>query len=51
MWKEINSMYNYSVDATQMEAFAQMQFSYQYIDFYTSFTLGQTSYQREGLIQ
>jgi hypothetical protein len=44
-------MYNYSVDVTQMEAFAQMQFSYQYIDFYSSFTLGQTSYQREGLFK
>ncbi len=42
-------LYNYNIDATQMEAFAQMQFSYQYVDLYTSFTVGQTSYQREGL--
>jgi len=42
-------LYNYRVDATQMEGFAQMQFSYQFVDFYTSVTLGQTSYQREGL--
>jgi len=42
-------LYNYRIDATQMEGFAQMQFSYQYIDLFTSFTVGQTSYQREGL--
>jgi hypothetical protein len=35
-------LYNYSIDATQMEAFTQMQFSYQYVDLYTSFTVGQT---------
>jgi hypothetical protein len=42
-------LYNYRIDATQLEGFAQMQFSYQFIDFYTSLTMGQTSYQREGL--
>ncbi len=41
--------YNYIIDASVLDAFAQGQFSYDKIDFYLSGNIGNTSYQREGL--
>lgn len=44
-------LYDYNVDATQIEGFAQAQFKYEMIDFFVSGKLGQTGYQREGLFK
>lgn len=44
-------MYDYNVNATQLEGFAQAQFKYEMIDFFISGKLGQTSYQRDGLFK
>ena len=41
--------YDYIIDATQVEAFAQSQFKYEFVDFFVAANLGQTTYQREGL--
>jgi len=41
--------YNYRIDAMQIDAFAQAQFSYDKFDFYLAGNYGQTSYQRDGL--
>lgn len=41
--------YSYELDASQIEGFAQGQFSYSFIDFYIAGKYGQTSYQRNGL--
>ncbi len=43
--------YNYLIDATQIDAFAQGQFSYDKVDFYLAGNYGQTSYQRDGLFR
>lgn len=41
--------YDYMIDASVIDAFAQAQFSYEKVDFYLSGNFGQTSYQRDGL--
>lgn len=41
--------YNYLIDASQIDAFAQAQFKYEKIDFYLSGNFGTTFYQRDGL--
>ncbi len=43
--------YNYSIDAMQVDAFAQAQFTYDKVDFYLAGNFGQTSYQRDGLFK
>lgn len=43
--------YNYRIDATQLDAFAQAQFKYDKVDFYLSGNFGNTSYQRDGLFK
>lgn len=43
--------YNYEIEATSMDAFAQAQFKYKTIDFYVGASGSQTSYQRIGLYQ
>jgi hypothetical protein len=42
-------MYDYNVNTTQMEGFAQGQFNFQKVDFFIAGNLGQTAFQREGL--
>ncbi len=44
-------LYDYQIDATQMEGFAQTQFSIDQIDFFIAGNLGRTSYQRDGLFK
>jgi hypothetical protein len=41
--------YDYIINASQIDAFAQAQFKYEKVDFYLAGNLGSTSYQREGL--
>ena len=41
--------YNYNIDASIMDAFAQAQFTFDKVDFYLSGNVGNTSYQRDGL--
>ncbi|HZW77687.1 MAG TPA: TonB-dependent receptor [Flavobacteriaceae bacterium] len=41
--------YSYEMNASQVDAFAQGQFSYSTVDFYVAGKYGQTSYQRNGL--
>jgi len=41
--------YNYVIDASIIDAFAQAQFAYDNVDLYLSGNFGTTSYQREGL--
>ena len=41
--------YNYIIDASQIDAFAQGQFTYDKVDFYLAGNIGNTSYQRDGL--
>ncbi|MCH8534982.1 MAG: carboxypeptidase-like regulatory domain-containing protein [Flavobacteriaceae bacterium] len=43
--------YNYEIEAEVYSTFAQFQFTYNKFDFYTSGSLGQTHYQRNGLYQ
>ncbi len=43
--------YDYLIDATQIDAFVQGQFSYDKVDFYLAGNYGQTSYQRDGLFK
>jgi hypothetical protein len=43
--------YNYRVDAEVYDAFAQAQFQYKRIDFYTGLSFGKTTYQRTGLYE
>jgi len=43
--------YDYNLLATMYDAFAQMQFKYNKVDFYVGGQYGKTSYQREGLYQ
>jgi len=44
-------LYNYSIEASQFDAFAQGQFTYDKVDFYIAGNVGNTSYQRDGLYQ
>lgn len=41
--------YNYNMLATASELFFQTKFTYNAIDFFTAITVGETTYQREGL--
>ncbi len=41
--------YNYVIDASIIDAFAQAQFKFEKVDFYCAGNLGNTSFQREGL--
>ncbi|QBN19401.1 carboxypeptidase-like regulatory domain-containing protein [Flavobacterium nackdongense] len=41
--------YNYTIDATRLEAFTQFKFTYDKIDFYLGQSFSKSSYQREGL--
>lgn len=41
--------YSYELDASQIDGFAQGQFSFRMVDFYLGGKIGQTSYQRNGL--
>ena len=43
--------YNYNVFANTLDGFAQAQFKYNKVDFYTAFEFGKTAYQREGLYE
>jgi len=43
--------YNYNLDATMYDAFAQAQFKYNKVDFYLGGQYGKTEYQREGFYQ
>ncbi|TMM32438.1 TonB-dependent receptor [Polaribacter aestuariivivens] len=43
--------YNYNLNSDFINAFAQAQFKYKKVDFYTSFSLSNTTHQREGLYQ
>ena len=43
--------YNYGIDATIIDAFAQAQFAYENIDLYLSANFGATAYQREGFFK
>ncbi len=43
--------YNFELNADIFETFAQAQFKYNRIDFYTAFNFSQTNYQRIGLYQ
>ena len=40
--------YNYDIITHSLNGFAQAQFKYNAVEFYTGITLGQTSYQRDG---
>ena len=42
-------LYNYNIEASQIDAFAQGQFTYDKVDFYLAGNVGNTSYQRNGL--
>ena len=41
--------YNYTIDASRLEAFTQFKFTYDKIDFYLGQSFSKSSYQREGL--
>lgn len=41
--------YNYTIDASRIEAFTQFKFTYDKVDFYLSQSFARSSYQREGL--
>jgi hypothetical protein len=41
--------YSYNIDANVISGFAQAQFKYNTIDFYTAVSITNTSYQREGI--
>ncbi len=41
--------YNYNIDASIMDAFAQAQFAFDKVDFYLSGNIGNTTYQRDGI--
>jgi len=43
--------YDYNLDATMYDAFAQAQFKYNKVDFYLGGQYGKTEYQREGFYQ
>ena len=43
--------YHYNIFANELSAFCQAQFRYKKIDFYTSASVKNTQYQREGLYQ
>jgi len=43
--------YDYNLDATMYDAFAQAQFKYSKVDFYLGGQYGKTEYQREGFYQ
>lgn len=43
--------YNFNINANVASAFAQAVFKYKKVDFYTSASITQTTYQREGLFQ
>lgn len=43
--------YNFNLNSSVVSGFAQAQFKYNKIDFYTAFNVSQTSSQREGLYQ
>lgn len=43
--------YNYKVDAEVYDAFAQTQFQYRSLDFYTGASFGKTKYQRTGFYE
>lgn len=43
--------YNYEIDATVADAFAQAQFNYTKIDFYLAGSANRTTYQRNGLYE
>jgi len=40
--------YNYTIDANIVDAFAQLSFVYNKVDFYVAGNVGNTTYQREG---
>lgn len=42
-------LYDYKINANQFEGFAQAQYSGKNVDMFIAGTLGQTSYQREGI--
>ncbi len=41
--------YNYTIDASQLDLFAQAQFTYDKVDLYLAANYGATAYQRDGL--
>ena len=41
--------YNYTIDATRIDAFTQFKFTYDKIDFYLGQSFNRSSYQRDGL--
>ncbi len=41
--------YDYFIDASQIEVFAQSEFKYEKIDLFLAANIGQTAYQRDGL--
>lgn len=43
--------YNYRIDANEIGGFAQGQFKYTKVDFYTAISFGSTTYQRQGLYE
>ncbi len=43
--------YNYEINATTLNGYAQTQFKYNKIDFFLAGTIAQTSYQRNGLFE
>ncbi|OIQ40277.1 MAG: TonB-dependent receptor [Bacteroidetes bacterium MedPE-SWsnd-G1] len=43
--------YNYEIDASTIDAFAQAQFQYNKVDFYISGKFASTNYQRNGLYE
>jgi len=43
--------YNYEIDANVVSGFGQAQFKYNKVDFFTSATLSNTTYQRNGLFE
>ncbi len=43
--------YNFDIEASVLNGFAQAQFNYKKIDFYTGVSVSQTSYQRIGLYE
>ncbi len=43
--------YNYEIDASVIDGFAQAQFKYSDIDFYVAASISQTAYQRNGLFE
>ncbi|WP_439129887.1 carboxypeptidase-like regulatory domain-containing protein [Polaribacter sp.] len=43
--------YNYNLNSDKANAFVQAQFKYKKVDFYTAFSVSNTTHQREGLYQ